>query len=251
MNCRGIDLHNPFLWILITGLFFGVTVAHMTLSPAKSRNPERTRATKWVWVCIFASLFIGSGTAALFMAAPSALADRDVLVFGGGIVVFCGLAFRFRKIFGILFITLAVGFILYTSVILSPLGCTSETREIGWFILLSREEGKASYELSLEDDSEIVELRDGPVYVSGAVVLVEKYYILRGGKLYYRVEGLLPAPGSGEEGPRELRRIRKASSVLPGFDYSEQVSKTVSPEIFLKYSIFLHSDGTIELSPQY
>ena len=251
MNCPGIDVHNPFVWALITGFFLGAAIAESTINPKYQRNPERTRTWKWVWACIFAACFVGAGAAGLFLSGSGEFLTLKVLFFGGGAAAVCGAGFRYWKVAGIPLIMLFAALSIYLSMVLVPFDCLRETKQIGWFRVLSEPPEKIRAEYNLGGDTAFIELDAEKVSFPVASVSIPKYFVICGGNLYYRA--LSPAAVEQQKGEQqaELKRAERMARRLPGIRFQIHKTEAFSPNLFQKYDITLHPGGKIELEEDY
>lgn len=251
MNCPGIDAHNPFVWALVAGFFLGAAIAESTINPKYQRNPERMRTWKWVWACIFASCFVGAGAAGLFLSDPGEFLSLRVLFFGGGAAAVCGTGFRFWKVAGIPLIMLLLGLSIYMSLVLAPFDCLRESKQIGWFRVLTEPPEEIRAELNLGGDTAFIELDGEEVHLRVAAVSVPRYFVIYGGNVYYRA--LYPAAVEQQkEGQQaELRRAERLARRLPGIRFEFHQTEAFTPNLFQKYDITLHPGGKIELEEEY
>lgn len=251
MNCPVIDVHNPFVWALITGFFLGAAIAETIINPKYQRNPERTRTWKWVWACIFAACFVGAGAAGLFLSDPGEFFALKVLFFGGGAAVVCGAGFRYWKAVGVPLIMLLLGLSIYMSLVLAPFDCLRETKQIGWFRVLSEPPEEIRAELNLGGDTAFIELDGEEVHLRVATVSVPRYFVIYGGNVYYRALSPAAAEQQKEGQQAELKRAERMARRLPGIRFQIQKTEGFTPNLFQKYDITFHPDGKIELEEEY
>jgi hypothetical protein len=238
MACQVVNPGNPYLWIFLSGCFFGITLAQMTIPPADSYNPRRGRVRKWTLVYIFASLFLSAGLAGFFIAGWRSFTSQDMVYYGAAAAGVCGLAFRFKKSVGIAVLFLLIIFIVYFGFITYPLACIGKGGDAGWFRVLEYRNGQVRIEAGTDGSSGILELEGNSVTPVVSTLSISKHFILYGGKTLYLLNGMFPGPDLYTEGKQEAAAFARR---LPGVAFSLLYVKPFRPPVFQRYRILLET----------
>ena len=257
MTCQAVDPGNPYLWIFLTGCFFGITLAQMTISPHHYRDPGRSRARKWAWVYIFASLFMAAGLAGFFIAGWQSYTSIDMVYYGLTVAGVSALAFRFKKGIGVAVLLLFILFIVYFGFITSKFSCTTEDGDTGWFRMLEYGEGTFRVEAGDGGDTRILEGEGSTVTPVVSALHISRHYILFGGRTLYLLNGIYPRrkrytaeePGGAvfhpDESPLTPKRIAAFARRFPGIQLYVLSIEPFRPPLFQRYRIILDSQQEV------
>ena len=227
MSCSGIDITNPYSWIVFSGLLAGVAVT--ALLKGKNR--------RWALFSFFLSGSVLFALLALFLPGPDRFLDWGLLFFFTGSVFFGCCATWFWRSFGLAFFILASLSIIFIPLALRPWRCAEETVEIGRFRVLSsvdgettldvtgQGQGESSYQ-SMEGESFSIELH---------IMETEDYYFVVRARRMYRIISSLQF----QETDSAWEVSQDFFQRLPGIAYSTIRSVPFIPEPFTTYIVKL------------
>jgi hypothetical protein len=257
MNCNAVDLSNPALWVFFSALFFGFSISRLTVNPAKSPFPERTKTVTWVLVCLYLSVAILFALIGLLVPGPELFFELPVLYYFLGVTGISFLAARFKKSVGIVVLMVLLIFPFMFLSYLSYWDCKDSREKIVQLRMLTTE--ASSHRLVLYDDgrtyfyeldSEIIAAKIetvslSPFYIFGTkrqLYMFKGFAIYSAGKDGQAVELTVPEI-SGVEENRWFRFLHSALNKLPGIGSTVHYGNASVLVPLQKYALYIEDNA--------
>ncbi len=255
---------SPFPWVILAGLFAGAAVSRLTMRWKNRPHPERARAAKWAWVCIYLSVAIALLLAALFVPGPSKIRDVRLLYAGGTALVLASIVMRFKRAAGIPVMVLAIASVAALGLFLQSVRAFTGETEIAVVRVIGLEPGRMKLELQPAGGAPVLLNMEGTHFAPVVkTVIFDDLYVFLGVKSWYRFVGLTSfteREGQFRQGNTDYyfpqpagisealwRFYERNEAIVPGV-------KTTQVEIDLKrarefgiYGIRIQNDGGVEV----
>lgn len=101
--------HSIYAWAVLCGIFLGVAVAQITISPSRTAYPAKARRRKPTKIFLALSAAVVSATAGLFLSEQEAVREPGVIWAIGAAFIMGGLGARFKRSVGIPVLVLVAG----------------------------------------------------------------------------------------------------------------------------------------------
>lgn len=233
MNCSGIDILNPYSWIIFSGLLAGVAVTGLL----KGKRPN------WTFFSFFLSGSFLLALLGLFFPGPENFLDIQLLFFFTGSVATGIAATWFWKSIGLALFLLASLSIIFIPIALRPWHCLSESIELGRFRLLSQAGLQKTIEIDTgeADGSSYLKLDEDSVEIEIDILTTERYYFFLKARSLYRVKRGIPFKEEILSGLPEyaLRLMQNYHSRIPGIAFLSVTSGKFRPVPLTTYVIKL------------
>jgi len=201
---------SPYPWLAVSALFLGAALQRATRR-ARPRypgdDPDKARASKWLYFCLYLSLTVVAVLGALFVPRSFRPDQPRFLYFYAACTALFFLAFRFRKSAGTVTLLLLLA-LAFTAVLFlrSLTGFTGET-EIGQVRVLSARDGLMKLEiLASRGEPVILELTGSYFAPVVKVVIFDDLFVFLGAKSWYRFEGFTSFALQRTEAGRSFRQ---------------------------------------------
>ena len=238
MSCSGIDIFNPYSWIIFAGLLMGVAVTG--LLKGKRRN--------WALFSFFLSGSLLLALLGLFLPGPGKFLDMQLLYFFIGSTAIGIAATWFWKSAGLAFFLLISLSIIFIPLSLKTWHCFSESIEVGRFRLLSQSEAVKTVEIQMngEDGASFHDIGEEAIEIEVELLRTEDYYFfLKARNLFRLKSGFLSVDDSFSGLPVSFSRlIQTYHDRIPGAEFLSVTTAPFTPDPFTTYVIILEfQDG--------
>jgi hypothetical protein len=192
MNFKALFVTTPVVWIILVSFFAAAALSRITRSVKKAENPEAAVNRKWVIVCIYLSFMTASAICALFVPGPQKILDIRYLYLGIISFVLFFLAWRFKKSFGIPFMSCFFLLFIMTFLFIQALIAFTGETEIAEVMVLSTRDDTMKLELRRNQaQNELVEMKGSYFAPVVKVVIFDDLLVFFGAKTWYRFEGIV------------------------------------------------------------
>ncbi len=261
-------LSSPYPWVFMGSVALGAAVSRATMFTARKKEPERARTWKWVFVCIYLSIAILFGLAAVFIPGPRNILDIKLAYLALAVTCVSFPVFRFKKAMGIPVFLLAAALLVVTGLFLQSVTAFSGETEIAKIRTISADGSRMKLELvPREGDTEIIELEGEYFAPVVKVVIFDDFWVFLGAKTWYRFAGVTSFRAV-KDGDRTVYRQGNtdfyfkspsgiSEAVFNEFERLEQSIpgvKAVQVEMDMKrvkelasYSIMIQNDGGVQI----
>ncbi len=184
-------LSSPVPWAILAGFFVGAAVSRSLSRTRHRRNPQRARTAKWIFFCVFLSVGVLLGLAAIFVSTSRGAPDIRVLYVGCGAAVLSFLAVTFRRSFGIPVLVVLVAAVVALGLFLQSVRAfTGETR-IASVRIISADAQSLRLELLPREGQPVLLSLEGQYFAPIVkVVIFDDLLVFLGAKTWYRFEGM-------------------------------------------------------------
>jgi hypothetical protein len=264
-------LSSPFPWVALAGLFVGAAVSRLTRRTANKRHPERARTRKWVFTCLYFSIAILLGLAALFLprlAAPSlpwpaTFLDIRLAWVAAAAAVLAFAVMRFKKSVGIPVVVLALALVLVLGLFLQSIRAFTGETPIATVRVVSAEKGIMRLELDPRGGEPVSLDLDGQYFAPIVkVVVFDDFFVFLGAKTWYRFEGMTSFDGNMRQG-RTIYRLPHPQGMseqlwslfeqneerIPGVKTAQIDLSMKKAREFARYTITVQNDGGVQIIP--
>jgi hypothetical protein len=263
-------LTSPFPWVSLAAVAVGAAVSRATMFNRRGKDPERWRARKWVLVCLFISLAILLGLAALFIPGAQKILDIRLAYLAAGVCGVAFLAMRFKKALGIPILVLIILLFGAAGLFLQSVRAFTGETEIAKVRILSASSPLMKLELSPAiGETQIFEMEGEYFAPIVKVIIFDDFWVFLGAKTWYRFEGMTSFREVNEGGRTVFRQGSTDHYLTQPMGISENLYsyfekfereipgvKTVQVNMDLKrakelgsYSIRVQNDGGVEIIP--
>jgi len=233
MSCSGIDIFNPFSWIIFSGLLMGAAVTG--LLKGKRRN--------WTLFSFFLSGSLLLALLGLFLPGPEKFLHIRILYFfiGSSVIGTAG-TWLWKSLGLVVFLFVSLSIIIIP-VAFRPWNCFTESIEVGRFRLVSQSGSSKTVEITMngEVSASYRKMEGEEIEIEFELLKTEDYYFFLRERNLYRVRKGLFSPGEPFSGlPESLSRlILNYQSRIPGIEFSTVKSAPFIPDSFTTYVISL------------
>ncbi len=240
MTCSGLDILNPFTWILFAGIASGAAVS-VFLRPGKS-------GYNWVFVCFSLSGAVIFSLLGLFLPGAVKILDKRLLYWFAGAVLIGTLGFRFRKSIGLPLLFLTSLVILFFFIGTYPLTCFSNNEPVFTFEVLRSGESYVIVEKQNDDSKALyLEIPGTSISAELGMMYTEDYYFFIKNRYAYTAPKFYPASertGKPETPQDRFSRsfvqwIAKNQDILPGIRFETLTSGQKNIRLYRTYSIVI------------
>ncbi len=263
-------LSSPFPWVFLASVALGMAVSRATTSTAKKKEPERAKAWKWTFFCLYLSAAFLLALAAVFIPGPSKLLDVRLLWLAlatAGVTFF---AFRFKKAVGIPVVLLAAALVIMTGLFLQSVHAFTGETEIAKVRVISANASAMKLELvPASGEPEMLSMEGDYFAPIVKVVIFNDFWVFLGSKTWYRFEGITSFREVDENGRLTLhqgntdyyfpkpsgisdslfRYMEKNEGRIPGIKAVQISLDGKRAREFSSYSIRVENDGGVEIVP--
>lgn len=265
---------SPVPWTIMAGLFVGAAISRALARTRHRRNPERARTAKWIAFCVYLSIGILLGLAAVFLAGRAGSFDRRLFVIGAVSLGVSFAALRLKKSLGIPVLVLVIAAAVSLGLFLQSIRAfTGETR-IASVRVISADKDSLRLELLPREGQPVLLTMEGEYFAPIVkVVIFDDLLVFLGAKTWYRFQGMTSFKLVKEDSGYRLRQGSTdfyfprgkgiSESLWAFFERNERWIpgvKTVQVEIDLKradgqprefatYAIVVRNDGGVEIVP--
>ncbi len=268
-------LSSPVPWIVLAGLFVGLAVSRATVRTRHRRNPERARTAKWVLFCVYLSIGIILGVAAIFVSGPGGIGDPRLGVIAGVAAALSFAATRFKKALGIPVIVLVVALAVILGLFLQSIRAFTGQTTIAAVRIISAGSGSMRLELLPRDGEPVLLNMEGDYFAPIVkVIIFDDLLVFLGARTWYRFEGMtsfkLVKDDTGyrfRQGStdfyfhhpqgisEELWKLFEANEKrIPGVKTTQVEMDLKRPETqvreFATYDIIVRNNGGVEIVPR-
>ncbi len=265
---------SPFPLAALSGVFVGLALSRATRSCSRSADPNRSRARKWVWVCVYLSLAVIAGILAVFLPGARKIVDIRVAyaAAAAAVVVFAGT--RFRLALGVPLLVLLIAGVLAAALFLRSIHAFTGETTIATVRVIAVEADKMRLQLLPKDGEPVLLTMEGQYFAPVVkVIIFDDAYVFLGARTWYRFEGLTSFRMVKEGNSSRLRQGSSDYYLPYPMGISERLwsffeanerripgVKTVQVEVDLKraqpparefgsYEVRVQNDGGVEVVP--
>ncbi|HET6451986.1 MAG TPA: hypothetical protein VFI08_11780 [Spirochaetia bacterium] len=252
---------GPFLWVALGGLFLGAAASRATRRTRTARDPERARTRKWVLVCLWLSVAVILGLAAVFVPGPSRILNPSYAWIAGTVAALAFIAFRFRKAAGIPVLVLLLALAAVLGLFLQSVRAFTGETEIATVRVLSVQPGSMRLQLVPRGDEPVLLTMKGTSFAPIVrVVIFSDFLVFLGVRTWYRFEGMTSFDDSLRQQDTDFRFARPpglSERVWKLFETYERWIpgvKTAQTELVAKraqelstFGIMVENDGGVQI----
>jgi hypothetical protein len=261
-------LASPYPWVFLASIAIGAAVSRATMSTGRKKEPDRARTWKWVFVCIYLSLALLLGLAAVFIPGPEKIVDVRLAYLAAIVSSAAFLIFRFKKVLGIPVLLLAVALFIVTGLFLQSVNAFTGETEIAKVRVISADGSRMKLEvIPREGETELLDLEGEYFAPIVKIVIFDDFWVFLGARTWYRFAGITSFR-TVRDGDKTVFRQGNtdfyfdapagiSEAVFAGFEkYERSIPgvKAVQVEMVMKqprelgsYSIRIQNDGGAEI----
>lgn len=263
----GFDLiyQSPFFWFTFISFFFSIALNTIFKKRKKHQDSEKFNNKKKIQILLYFTLALVFFICAVLVCSAEKIKDEKLLYFLIFLTTIFFLGIRFKKAFGIPFLTVGIALIISLMLFIQSLIAFTGETEIVKIQVLSIEDESMNLLLDFpKGEDKRIGLKGDMFAVNIKVVILDDFLVFMGAKTLYRFTGISSYqedkkteidrqmeiyPFEKPKGIPEFiyRFFVENESWLPGIKSVQAVTVKKKAEIFQGYSVRVQYDSAAEI----